>query len=80
MERKQVRFTKSQIDAIRRAARRQRTSDAAIVREAVDRLLVVRQWTPPNADQIERALASVGRFASGRSDVSQNHDRELTER
>ena len=31
------------------------------------------------AEQVSRALATVGRFASGRRDVSSEHDRELAD-
>jgi hypothetical protein len=77
MERKQIQFTRRQITAIHREARRRNTSDAAIVREAID------AWLPgtpnkPVVDWISRAR-SVGRFSSGRRDVSQEHDRELSD-
>jgi len=77
MERKQIQFTRRQIAAIHREARRRNTSDAAIVRKAID------AWLPgtpkaPAVEWISRAR-SVGRFSSGRHDVSQEHDRELSD-
>lgn len=78
MQRKQIQFTKGQAAAIRREARRRGTSDADVVRQAVDRLL---RPTPAHdeapAERIARALAAVGRVGSGRSDISVEHDREL---
>jgi hypothetical protein len=77
MERKQIQFTRRRVTAIHREARRRNTSDAAIVRQAID------AWLPgttrsPAVDWISRAR-SVGRFTSGRGDVSQEHDRELSD-
>ena len=77
MERKQIRFTRKQVAAIRRVARRRNISDAAIVREAIEAWLAgttgvpAREWT-------ERARAAE-RFRSGRHDVSDEHDRELSD-
>jgi hypothetical protein len=70
-------FTRRQIAAIHREARRRNTSDAAIVRAAID------AWLPGVAkpqpvDWISRAR-SVGQFSSGRRDVSHAHDRELSD-
>ena len=78
MERKQIQFTPSQIRAIRAEARRQRTSDAAVVRQAIDAVLG-RKRPAIARGRAERALAAVGRFASGRRDVSREHDRELAD-
>ena len=77
MDRKQIQFTRRQVAAIHREARRRNMSDAAIVREAVD------AWLPgttraPALDWISRAR-SVGRFSSGRQDVSREHDRDLND-
>lgn len=77
MERKQVQFTRRQITAINREARRRNTSDAAIVREAIDAWLPG-TTKPTGVDWISRAR-SVGQFSSGRRDVSQEHDRELSD-
>ncbi len=78
MERKQVQLTARQAAAVRRVAARRKTSDAAIVREAVD-LWLRAQGPGDAADRWQRALAVVGAFASGRKDVSREHDRELAE-
>lgn len=82
MQRKQVQFSRQQVAAIRREARRRKVSDAAVIRQAVDQLLT----TPAEGGRarlspeiIARALAVVGRFASGRDDISVEHDRELAD-
>jgi hypothetical protein len=78
MERKQIRLTREQAAAVRRVAGRRKTSDAAIVREAVDLWLRTQRHGDAN-DRWQRALAVVGAFASGRKDVSREHDREFAE-
>jgi len=77
MERRQIRFTRRQIDAIHREARRRSTSDAAIVRDAVEAWLA-RTSRAAVVDWPSRAR-SVGRFDSGASDIGQEHDRELND-
>ncbi len=79
MERKQVQFTRRQIAGIHGEARRRKTSDAAVVRQAVDQMLAAGKSATTGAEQVARALATVGRFASGRRDVSREHDRELAD-
>ena len=78
MQRKQIQFTDRQVTAIRREARKRRTSDAAIVRQAVDRLLgPVQPRDAARTERFARALSVVGTFDSGRTDISVEHDREL---
>jgi hypothetical protein len=76
MERTQISLTADQALRLRRLARRRRTSMAALIRHAVDRMF-------PEGDHgdkaWERALASVGGFHSGHSDVSPQHDAHLAE-
>ncbi len=79
MQRKQVQFTRRQVAAIHGEARRRKTSDAAVVRQAVDQLLSSGKGATTGAERITRALAAVGRFASGRRDISREHDRELAD-
>jgi len=78
MERKQVQLTRQQAEAVHRVAVRRKTSDAAIVREAVDLWLRAR-GRGSDKERWQRALAVVGKFASGRTDISKEHDRELAE-
>jgi len=78
MERKQVQLTARQASALRKEAARRKTSDAAIVREAVD--LWLRAHGHHRApDRMARARSVIGQFASGKKDVSREHDRELAE-
>ena len=71
MERTQISLTSSQARELRRLARKRETSMAALIRDAVERTYaldagVEARW--------ERALAAVGGFRSGRSDLSERHD------
>lgn len=74
MIRKQVQFTERQAARIQREARRRGVSESAVVREAVDKGLGV-GTSGPTDEQWERALAVVGKFPSGLTDLSVEHDR-----
>lgn len=78
MERKQIQFTRQQLAALRREAKRRRTSESAVIREALDAWLG-RRDTADRQERFERALAVVGAFRSGSHDVAVEHDRELAE-
>jgi hypothetical protein len=68
-----VRFTQGQYEALKRKARRDRISLSAAIREAVDLWL-----NRSDRDAaIARSLASVGRYRSGKKDISRRHDEEL---
>lgn len=71
MERTQISLTREQAERLRRTARRRKTSMAALIREAVDRMYS----ESASADAAwDRALAAIGGFRSGRHDISQDHD------
>jgi hypothetical protein len=78
MVRTQVQLTEDQVQALRRIAAASGRSIAGVIREGVDLYLGGRR-RPNRKEQIERALRVAGRFASGRSDVSSQHDRYLSE-
>lgn len=78
MVRMQIQFTEEQARELRRIAAERSLSVAAVAREAVDRLLV--EGGAPTADAgRDQALSIMGRFNSGRSDISVDHDRYLDE-
>ena len=79
MERKQVQLTRQQAAAVRRVAARRKTSDAAIVREAVDLWLRSQGHGGDWKERWQRALGVVGAFGSGHKDISAEHDREFAE-
>ena len=78
MIRTQIQLSETQAKALKDLAARQNVSVAEIIRQAVDERLRV-----AGADDLEqrkrRALAAAGRFHSGHSDLSAEHDRHLAE-
>lgn len=76
MERRHVQLTRQQAAAVRRAATRRKTSESAIVREALDQWLRARGRVG-NEDRMKRAMGIVGQFSSGQTDIGRDHDREL---
>lgn len=74
MVRMQIQLTDEQAGALRREAARRGVSMAALVREVIDEALAA-----PVSARRARARAAIGRFSSGRSTVSLEHDRELDE-
>jgi len=78
MVRTQIQITENQAKALRLLASRLNVSQAELVRRGIDRLLR-NEAGLPSSDRRSRALAAVGRFASGRRDVSDRHDKHLAE-
>jgi hypothetical protein len=78
MIRTQVQLTEEQAAALRAMAARANVSVAALIRQGVAQL--VGQGGSGGGEQRRaRALQVVGRFASGRKDVSERHDEHLAE-
>lgn len=79
MERKQIQFTRQQLSALRREARRRRTSESALVREAVDGWM--RTHEPESeAERVARALSVIGAFSSGGGqNIATEHDDHLAD-
>jgi predicted DNA-binding protein len=76
MVRIQLQLSDEQAERLRRVAADRGVSLAAVIREAVEALV---HDDDPSAGEQERALAVVGRFSSGRRDVSCEHDRDLVD-
>jgi hypothetical protein len=70
--RTQIQLTEGQARALRRLAQTRGVSMAAVIRELLEQALV-----SPRDARIERALAVVGRFSSGETTTSRDHDEEL---
>ena len=76
MERTQVSLTSEQMAGLRRRARERDMSIAALLREAVDNLLLAEQ----RDDAVELALSAIGGYRSSTPDnVAEDHDRFLDE-
>lgn len=78
MERTQISLTAEQADRLRRIADRRGTSMAALIREAVDRVLPDED-APDEGELWSQALAVVGAFRGDGANVSAEHDRFLDE-
>jgi hypothetical protein len=78
MVRTQIQLTERQAKALKAMARAQGISAAEIIRRAIDELVQSNLMIDVD-DRRTRALRVVGRFRSGRSDVSRNHDAYLSE-
>ncbi|MCP4754773.1 MAG: ribbon-helix-helix protein, CopG family [Proteobacteria bacterium] len=77
MIRTQVQVEENQMDWLKSKAKERGISISKIFRESVD-LYRKREDRLPEKKR-ERALSAVGRFASGKSDVSINHDDYLAD-
>jgi Ribbon-helix-helix protein, copG family len=75
MVRTQIQLTESQAAALRRRASERGTSIAQLIREGIETALMLDKA----ADGRNRALRAVGRFSSGKHDVSVQHDSYLAE-
>ena len=78
MIRIQVRLREEQIQTLRRLASARRVSIAELIRQAVD-MLIRSSASIDEEERRQRAIAMVGQFRSGLSDVSSEHDRYLVE-
>lgn len=80
MVRTQIQLTEEQAEEIKRIARAHHVSVAEIIREAVDN--VIRSGAGMAAseeDRRRRALKAVGKFNSGKREISRKHDKYLSE-
>ncbi|BDG60441.1 ribbon-helix-helix domain-containing protein [Caldinitratiruptor microaerophilus] len=78
MVRTQIQLTEEQAARLRRLAAHRGVSMAEIVREAVERYM--QQAGAADEGELDaRALAVIGRFASGQRNVSVEHDLHLDE-
>lgn len=75
MIRTQVSLTDDQMRRLRREARRRQVSLAAVIRDAVDR--VVPDEDALRRDRIDTLLAAAGSAASGTGSVARDHDAVL---
>jgi len=78
MVRTQIQLTDEQAKALKEAAARQGRSMAELVRDGVE--AVLRAEAGPSREELKRrAIEALGRFRSGKADVSSEHDRYLAE-
>lgn len=79
MIRTQIQLTEAQAEALRTIAVAQNVSMAELIRRSVDQLVQSQQVNSGRSARIARAKVAVGRFSSGRSDISSRHDEYLAE-
>ena len=78
MIRTQIQLTESQAKALRKLSNAEHVSVAKLIRRSVDNL--IKSSAIMDADQMRnRAIAAVGRFHSGKTGISENHDKYLAE-
>jgi hypothetical protein len=73
MPRIQIQLDADQHEALKKRVQRERISLSGAIRVAIDLWLA----RSDRAATIARSLASVGKFRSGRKDISSRHDAEL---
>ncbi len=78
MVRTQIQLTEEQAKKIKKIAASRGTSMAEVIREAVEGAIRSDVGTAPE-ERRKRALEVVGKFRSGKKDVSKRHDAYLTE-
>jgi hypothetical protein len=78
MVRTQVQLTEEQVRALKRLSAATDSSVADLIRQGVE-LYLGRQQRAGRDQQIERALRVAGKFSSGSTDGSVEHDRYLAE-
>lgn len=76
MVRTQIQLTEEQAKALKRMAARLGVSIAELVRRGVDAILKSSAEVSPE-ERRRRAMAAVGKFHSGRNDMSSRHDEEF---
>ncbi len=78
MVRTQIQLTETQARSLKKVAMDKGTSVAEVIRRAVDNM-VQRSPKVSSEERVKRALEIVGKFRSGRRNVSRKHDEYLAE-
>jgi Arc/MetJ-type ribon-helix-helix transcriptional regulator len=76
--RTQIQLTEEQVKKLKMMASEQHASMAEVIRNAVDRAIQSR-YHVGEKEKWERATRVVGKYGSGKSDISVNHDKYLAE-
>lgn len=78
MVRTQIQLTEEQVKALRKIAITSHLSVAELIRRAVDTMIKSRVTVDPD-ERLKRALEIVGKFSSGKRDISRKHDAYLAD-
>jgi hypothetical protein len=80
MVRTKIQLTEEQAKEVKRIARMRLTSVAEVIREAVNHMIRSDRGMAADAeDRRKSALKAVGKFSSGKRDISRKHDKYLPE-
>ncbi len=79
MVRMQVQFEEQQMEWLKARARDRGVSISQLIREGISFFRTHEERSQLLTDKKKRALAAVGRFASGAADISERHDDYLAE-
>lgn len=78
MVRTQIQLTEKQAEALHRLANERNVSIASVIRQSVDKTLA-EQSDISNIERRQRAAAVSGKFRSGKTDISVDHDKYLAD-
>jgi hypothetical protein len=78
MVRTQIQLTEDQANALKRISASKHLSIAELIRRAIDTMIKTTPAADPE-ERLKRALEIVGKFRSGKRDISKKHDVYLTE-
>jgi hypothetical protein len=78
MVRTQIQLTEDQVRTLKKIALSRDLSVAELIRQAVDSMIKSSPASDPE-ERMKRALDVVGKFSSGKNDVSKHHDAYLAE-
>ena len=78
MVRTQIQLTEDQAKALKKIAQSRRLSVAELVRKAVD-TIIKSSTVVDREERHKRAIEIVGKFSSGKHDISKKHDLYLTD-
>jgi len=78
MVRTQIQLTEDQAEALKRISASRHLSVAELIRRAIDMMIRTSTLVDP-AERLKRSLEIVGKFGSGRRDISKKHDVYLAE-
>jgi len=77
MVRTQIQLTEAQVKALKKIALTNHLSVAELIRRAVDTM--IKSTTFDQNESLRRALEIVGKFRSGKRDISRKHDAYLAD-
>ncbi|MFB3886395.1 MAG: CopG family transcriptional regulator [Thermodesulfobacteriota bacterium] len=78
MVRTQIQLTEDQAKALKRISQSRHLSVAKLIRKAVD-TIIISSTVVDQEERHKRAMEIVGKFGSGRRDISKKHDLYLAE-